>query len=68
MVIVLVALLSNAILEPAVLACDSFGRPGVAFAPQAVSLALFILMGIPLTHSYGIVGTAVMASLTSSSR
>jgi O-antigen/teichoic acid export membrane protein len=57
-VLVLVALLSNAILEPTALVCDSFGRPGVAFAPQAVSLGLFILLGIPLTHSYGIVGTA----------
>jgi O-antigen/teichoic acid export membrane protein len=58
-VIVLVALMSNAILEPAVLACDSFGRPGVAFLPQAVATGLFILLGIPLTQHYGIVGTAV---------
>jgi O-antigen/teichoic acid export membrane protein len=58
-VIVLVALMSNAILEPAVLACDSFGRPGVAFLPQAVATGLFVLLGIPLTRQYGIVGTAV---------
>jgi O-antigen/teichoic acid export membrane protein len=57
-VIVLVALTSNTILDPVVLACDSFGRPGVVFPAQLASAALFVIIGIPLTRSYGIVGTA----------
>jgi O-antigen/teichoic acid export membrane protein len=58
-IIVLVALLSTTILQPIVLTCNSFGRPGVIFPAQATSAVMFVIIGVPLTYYHGIAGTAV---------
>jgi O-antigen/teichoic acid export membrane protein len=62
-VISLVGVMSTTILVPVVLTCDSFGRPGVAFPAVLFSAALFVLLGIPLTTRYGIVGTAISLAI-----
>jgi O-antigen/teichoic acid export membrane protein len=62
-ILVLVALLSNTILDPVVLACDSFGRPGVILPAQVFSAVLFVTTGVPLTSRYGIAGTAAALAI-----